>query len=127
MGTWDPHLFKDVFNLHECEVVVVEERVIGLRKIVRNSREIYLAEIQIGRGYRNSGIGTALLNQVIAESEQTGKRLWLQVIKGNPAERLYRRLGFIRYAETYAHRKLERWPQSHKGRRSRLSWSLYWW
>ncbi|MGF1525841.1 MAG: GNAT family N-acetyltransferase [Candidatus Competibacterales bacterium] len=122
LGTWDPLLFRDVFNLQECEVITSDGEIIGLRKIVRSTKEIYLAELQVGKGYRNFGIGGALLKEVVDEAERTRKRLWLQVIKGNPAENLYRRMGFRPFAEGYAHRKLEYCPLGVEGRRGWLGW-----
>jgi ribosomal protein S18 acetylase RimI-like enzyme len=43
---------------------------------------------------RGRGIGTALLEAVIAEASGAGKFVALSVEKLNPALRLYRRLGF---------------------------------
>jgi ribosomal protein S18 acetylase RimI-like enzyme len=44
--------------------------------------------------YRNQGIGTTLLNHLITEARHQHPALSLSVSMGNPAARLYRRLGF---------------------------------
>jgi ribosomal protein S18 acetylase RimI-like enzyme len=44
--------------------------------------------------YRNIGIGTSLLNQLINDARDKYPALSLSVSAGNPATRLYKRLGF---------------------------------
>ncbi len=50
----------------------------------------------VAPGYRNKGVGTALLRNVehLAKSQFNLELLHLQVYEGNPAERLYARIGF---------------------------------
>ncbi len=50
--------------------------------------------IAIRPGHRNQGLGTDLLNQMIAEAGKQYAGLSLSVSSGNPAKRLYERLGF---------------------------------
>ncbi len=72
---------------------------------------IYLAEIQICSEYQNRGIGTELLKSIIQQFGTTN-RIWLKVIKGNPAINLYRRLGFKVFAESKTHLYMELLPQA---------------
>jgi ribosomal protein S18 acetylase RimI-like enzyme len=44
--------------------------------------------------WRNRGVGTRLLNEILDEAQTTGSRVTLHVEPDNPAQRLYRRLGF---------------------------------
>jgi predicted GNAT family acetyltransferase len=44
--------------------------------------------------FRNAGIGTALLRDLLAEGAAAGKRVSIHVERFNPALRLYARLGF---------------------------------
>ena len=57
--------------------------------------------------YQNRGIVTNILENIIAQARLRDKRLWLKVIKGNPAEKLYKRLGFTVFEESLTHKKLE--------------------
>ena len=50
--------------------------------------------IAIVPGYRNQGLGTDLLNRMIAEAGKQYAGLSLSVSSANPAKRLYERLGF---------------------------------
>ena len=44
--------------------------------------------------YRNAGIGTAILRDILAEAAVAQKPVRIHVEKFNPALRLYERLGF---------------------------------
>ena len=50
--------------------------------------------------YRNRGIGSGLLRDLLEEAAVTGKRLTIHVERYNPALRLYRRMGFEPVGET---------------------------
>lgn len=49
---------------------------------------------------RGQGIGTALIEALVAQVTRDGRNVVLQVDKHNPALELYRRLGFRAYDET---------------------------
>ncbi len=69
-----------------------------------------LVDIAILPEWRNRGVGTAFLRELIAESEYTGRPLKLQVAKGNPAARLYERLGFSKVSEDQVYIQMEQNP-----------------
>ena len=50
--------------------------------------------------YRNGGIGSGLLRELLEEAAATSRRLTIHVERYNPALRLYRRLGFEPVGET---------------------------
>ena len=72
-------------------------------KIVISESEIYLGEIQISKDFQNQGIGTSLIQSLIQEAQTSNKKLWLKVLKGNPAQKLYQRLGFTNLQESSTH------------------------
>ncbi|MGF1589731.1 MAG: GNAT family N-acetyltransferase [Pleurocapsa sp.] len=102
---WNPTLFRDSFVSQDYQIIELKNSLIGFIKVVVTS-EIYLAEIQIDRHYQNQGIGTRLITSIIKRSQLNNQQLWLKVIKGNPAERLYKRLGFIVFEETSTHKMM---------------------
>ncbi len=55
----------------------------------------------------SQGIGTSLIKSLIQEAQINNKKLWLKVIKGNPAERLYKRLGFTVFEKSCTHKKMK--------------------
>lgn len=58
-----------------------------------------LFAIIVAKQYRSKGIGTALIAELIKLAKESFnlKILHLEVYKGNPAQKLYERLGFIQY------------------------------
>ena len=60
-----------------------------------------LFAIVVGKEHRGKGIGTKLLKHVMHEAKHTFgiRNLHLEVYEGNPAERLYQRIGFKKYGE----------------------------
>ncbi len=101
---WNPTLFRESFVPEDYQVIKIEDIVIGCVKIVVSETEIYLAEIQINYHYQNRGIGTSLIRSIIRQARADNKKLWLKVLQGNPAERLYKRLGFIILSESSTHK-----------------------
>lgn len=72
--------------------------------------EIYLiVDISLMPEWRRRGIGTALIEAVFAEAHGAGKAVEIAVEKFNPAQRLYRRLGFREYLDDGPYLFM-RWP-----------------
>jgi GNAT superfamily N-acetyltransferase len=67
---------------------------IGMLKVEEKADYIYLGDIQLDPGYQNKGIGTKLIETVIESAAIVGKPIRLRVLNGNPAVKLYLRLGF---------------------------------
>ncbi len=65
----------------------------------RQAKTLLIVDIALLPDWRNRGIGTALIEAVFAEARLAGKEVSISVEKFNPAQRLYRRLGFREYAE----------------------------
>ncbi|MHB0858126.1 MAG: GNAT family N-acetyltransferase [Anaerolineae bacterium] len=59
--------------------------------------EVYLSALAVKPEARGQGVGTALLNEVLAYAQELGKStIGLEVIDTNPgARRLYERMGFV--------------------------------
>ena len=91
----------------EYQVIELDSQIIGFVKVVASKADVYLGEIQITKKFQNLGIGTDILNSIIEEAKVNKQSLWLRVIKGNPAEKLYKRLGFTTFAVDSTHKKLE--------------------
>jgi ribosomal protein S18 acetylase RimI-like enzyme len=80
---------------------VLEERgtPVGRLYVDRQERTLLIVDIALLPAWRGRGIGTALIEALFAEARQVGKEVSISVEKYNPAQRLYRRLGFREYAE----------------------------
>lgn len=106
--SWNPTLFRDRFIPQDYQVIEFKNKIIGFLKIVVSETDIYLGEIQIDSQYQNQGIGTSIIKVTIKEAKLNNKKLWLKVINGNPAEKLYRRLGFTAFEESLTHKKMKK-------------------
>ena len=91
---WKPTLFRDNFTTQDYQVVEYQSQIAGFIKVVTSETEIYLAEVQVSHEYQKQGMGTNIISRIIQQAKLNKKRLWLRVIKGNPAINLYQRLGF---------------------------------
>lgn len=108
VAVWDLHRFRRNFDPQEFSVIEIAGYPAGLVKIVMHAEDITIAEIQIREIYRGRGIGKKLIQDAIALSEGTGKRLRLRVVKGNLARAFYERYGFTCFHETDTYDLMER-------------------
>jgi len=78
----------------EESIVLVNGVRAGRLYVARQPDEIRLLDICLVPAFRRRRIGSALLASLQEQSVNAGLPLRLQVLQGNPAARLYRRLGF---------------------------------
>jgi GNAT superfamily N-acetyltransferase len=95
------------FPCAEHSLVLVDHAPIGRWYVDRSSTAIRLVDVSLLRAHRGRGIGTELLEMLQAEATARQLPLRLNVLDGNPAYRLYRRLGFTERAMDGLHRQLE--------------------
>ena len=74
--------------------ILYNNKMVGFIGIKNYEKEIYLYRFFIDEKYRNNGIGTIALNQIIELAKFQNKDLSLEVIGENIARDLYERLGF---------------------------------
>jgi ribosomal protein S18 acetylase RimI-like enzyme len=80
---------------------------IGRFYVARTGDEIRLVDIALVPQYRNAGIGSGLIRDLLAEGASTGRPVRLQVVRSNPALALYERLGFRVVEDGEAYLSLE--------------------
>lgn len=73
-------------------------------------REIRIVDITVSPEFRGQGIGSRLLNELIAESIREGKDLSIHVEKQNPAMAWYLRMGFQPIGEVGVYDLMSRPP-----------------
>ncbi len=86
--------YDDCYPHAESNIVLHDEQRIGRMLVDRAAGEITLIDIALLPEYRNAGIGSKLLQELLAEAVATKKVVRLHVWKSNPAFHLYERLGF---------------------------------
>ena len=91
-------------------VIVYKNQALGSLMINYTPQEIHIIDILISSSFRNLGIGTLLFKQLQLEAQQQKIPLRLQVAIGNPAQRLYERLGFSAYQSDLVYLSMEWMP-----------------
>jgi len=67
---------------------------IGWMELHEVDEELRLNQLYVAAAHQRNGIGSRVMQIVLARSRRTGKPVALNVLKNNPARRLYERFGF---------------------------------
>jgi len=77
-------------------IILLNGRPVGRILIDRSDELILLRDIALLTEFRNAGIGSRLIQDLMREATTAGKPIELHVMATSPAARLYERLGFCR-------------------------------
>ena len=78
----------------EHSIILFNDIPIGRQMIDRGESEFTLVDIALLPAHRSAGIGTHLIENLLAEAGSVEKSVALNVWHSNPAKRLYQRMGF---------------------------------
>ena len=81
------------------QVILLDGRPAGRLYVARLPDQMLVIDIALLPEYRNAGIGSRLLRNLLDEAALAGKPVRIHVEKFNPALRLYDRLGFTPIAD----------------------------
>ena len=113
---WDEavqrQLFDDRFDPARMEIIESAGQAVGYISVERRRGFIFLSAIEVAPDFQSQGIGTHLIRDLQDEAERQGIPLRLRVLKGNPARRLYERLGFAATGDTETHITMSWLPQT---------------
>jgi len=87
------------------------DKNIGRLYIDRDDNSICLIDIAFLPQYRNNGLGTVLLEQLLNEAQKTNKKIVLHVEKFNPAYQWYIKHGFEQIEDKGVHQYMEWYPK----------------
>jgi ribosomal protein S18 acetylase RimI-like enzyme len=90
------------------DVILVDGQPAGQLHVARGEASIHIINIVLLPEYRNRGIGSSILSDLIKEASAAGQPVRIHVEVFNPALRFYERLGFIRIKEKGFHYLMER-------------------
>ncbi len=106
-GTWDEderrREFYAGFPLDRAMVILLRDEVVGGVDMERRADCWSLNNIEIAPGWQGRGIGTALIEDLLARARAESLPVELEVYRVNHARRLYERLGFVEVGETATH------------------------
>src|SRR5260221_479240 len=98
LGRWQERRvvarFRQAFKLEQTKVICSGDTDIGWMQVSRSADGFHLRQLHIVDRFRNCGIGTSLTRALLDRAHAMGQPVSLNVIRGNPAISLYRRLGF---------------------------------
>ena len=77
-----------------CRIVELRGCPVGRLWVAQDARSLTVLDISLVAELRGQGIGTDCLRRVQRRAAAAGLDVELQVVHGNPAQRLYERLGF---------------------------------
>jgi ribosomal protein S18 acetylase RimI-like enzyme len=107
---WQRVKFDENFDPLSLRIIEKDGEPIGYISVRRSCEEIFLAGIEIAPEQQNQGVATQLIKVLLGESDLSRLPVKLQVLKVNPARRLYERLGFQCTGETPTHYMMQREP-----------------
>jgi ribosomal protein S18 acetylase RimI-like enzyme len=88
-------------------IILLNGQPVGRMMVDRGEAAILLRDIAVLTEYRNTGIGSRLIQDLIKEAAAARKPIQLHVVASSPAVRLYERLGFCRTGEESAYLEME--------------------
>lgn len=92
----------------EDRIILLNGKPIGRLIVDRGETAILLRDIAVLTDYRNAGVGSRLIQELMMEATAARKPIELHVVASSPAVRLYERLGFCRVGGESAYLEM-RW------------------
>lgn len=97
-GAWDEDTqrarFDATFSPEEIQIATVEGHDAGFIHARQDADTLQLFNLMVAPEFQGRGLGTALLRHLQTQASQHRVPIRLQVMKVNPARRLYERVGF---------------------------------
>src|SRR5437773_9178722 len=92
--------YRQYYPEGEHLIILVEGNQIGRLYIANLKEEITILDITLLPQHRNSGIGTPIIRELMAEAALIGKPLRIYVESFSPSLQLFERLGFVKLSES---------------------------
>jgi ribosomal protein S18 acetylase RimI-like enzyme len=86
--------FRQAFKIEQIQVIRLDGADIGWMQVSESPERLHLHQLHIVPEFHNQGIGTRLIGTILDRARKKGRPALLNVIRGNRALSLYRRLGF---------------------------------
>lgn len=96
-------IFKEKFEPDKLKIITFDKKDIGIIVIEDRDEDVFLRIIEILPEYQNKGIGKYIVQSLIDKAKNENKVVFLYVLKVNPAQNLYKSLGFEIISEITTH------------------------
>jgi ribosomal protein S18 acetylase RimI-like enzyme len=104
--------YRQHYPQAEFAAILLADEPVGRLYVDRRADALHLIDIALLPAYRNHGIGSTLLQRLLDEGTCCHLPVRLHVAVDNPAQRLYRRLGFTPVGEPGVYQAMEWQPPS---------------
>jgi ribosomal protein S18 acetylase RimI-like enzyme len=86
--------FRQQWVLAQVQIITLDGCDVGWLQSKTQDDKLFVAQLFVDVPFQRRGIGTKILNRLIAEATGVRHSVSLAVVKTNPAVKLYERLGF---------------------------------
>ena len=116
---WDDaaqrEMFAASFQPANSQIITINGLDIGVLAVEHRPDDWFLANFEIAPVAQGQGLGATIIRDLLATAARDGLPARFQVLKVNPARRLYERLGFAITGETPTHYLMSATPIVHTG------------
>ncbi|MFI6034117.1 GNAT family N-acetyltransferase [Streptomyces sp. NPDC051315] len=128
LGRYDEHgvrqRLRDGFVPAHTRIIEIGGVLTGCVALRPAADAHWLEHFYLAPSAQGRGIGSAVLTGLLRDTDRTGTRVRLDVLRGSPARRLYERHGFVREREDAVDVFLVREPaHGRRTPRTRSGWS----
>jgi ribosomal protein S18 acetylase RimI-like enzyme len=89
------------------QVILLGDRPIGRLYVARNTDEVRILDIALLPEHQNSGVGSSIIKEILAEAAKAEKPVRIYVESFNRSLRLFERLGFSSVQDIGTHILME--------------------
>jgi GNAT superfamily N-acetyltransferase len=86
--------FRERWEAAQVRLIQRDGGDVGWLQSALEDDSLFLAQLFSDAPFQGQGIGSEVMKHLIAEATRAGRAMTLGVVKTNPAQRLYKRLGF---------------------------------
>jgi ribosomal protein S18 acetylase RimI-like enzyme len=86
--------FQQQWDPSQVSIITLDGSDVGWLQTTTQDDELFVAQMVVDRPFQRRGIGTEVLERLIVDAADANRTMRLNVVKINPALRLYERLGF---------------------------------
>jgi ribosomal protein S18 acetylase RimI-like enzyme len=91
--------YHERFPDADYKLILQDDKAVGRIYVLREKEAIRVLDITVLPQYRNAGIGTLLIEELLSEAGHSGEAVRIYVETFNQSLGLFERLGFSRIAE----------------------------
>ena len=87
-------VFREQWNPGQVRLIVLDGTDVGWIQTIPQDDELFVAQMFVDRPFQRMGIGTEVMQGLLYKAQRSNQSVRLNVVKINPARKLYERLGF---------------------------------